>query len=174
MLQQGVEGVGPAGIEPQDIEEEAPGHGASPNEHEPAGREHHRNCGELIEEQGRTHHNGHRARIGDELNPSRSRFSGRGEIELGTAADRNEPLAAEDGLRGCATRGAPGNAAHSRKVQAVAGADSRSIRGRCLGLAEWPDDVGDVAVIVSRQAEGAEWRHDAVKVRNDHHQRPKR
>jgi hypothetical protein len=67
-----------------------------------------------------------------------------------------------------------GNAAHARQVESIAFAQSCPPSRRCRFIGERPTHIGDEAVTVGVEAEGAEGLNKSIKVWHNHRQGPDR
>jgi hypothetical protein len=67
-----------------------------------------------------------------------------------------------------------GDTAHLLEIQAIPWTQARLKSRRGRFIREGPLHVGDEAVIVGVEAEGSERLNQAIKIGDDHHQRPDR
>jgi hypothetical protein len=165
---------GLAGVEPDDVEEKAPGQGSGPRPDQPRGRQDDEDSGGLVERENRHDPPAVRSSLGDDFDVSRRSFRSCDESQLGALLIGDEPHPSEGGHCARALFRADRNAAHPCKIEPIAGSQASLKSGRCRFIREWPPHVGDEAIIVRVESEGAEGLHQATEVRDDHRQRPQR
>ena len=140
-LQQGVEQIGLAGIEPHDIEEEAPAHRAGPRPYQPRRRQHHGNAGKLAQDQDAACQQVGRSLRGGDLDLPGRCVRRRGECDGGAAAGQHELHASDHCKEIAACLGIVGNAPHAREVEPVAGPDAGPMGRRPRRIVERASNV---------------------------------
>ena len=174
MLKEGIEFVGLARIEPDDVEEKAPGHPPWSRPDEPGGSQDDEDGGRLIEQEDRQNPKAEGALFRHELDlPPRPLGRG-GEDEFAAPPRAHEAQASQGGEGAGATVGRDRDAAHPCEVEAIARPHAGFERGRVLLLEKGAVHIRDEPAIIRVEAEGAQGPKEAMQVGHDHGQRPKR